>query len=157
MSKNTIRKYLADSTFLAGFSTEHLDYLADHAKERTVAAGEVLFKLGEVANSFYFVKSGSIAVEIPAIYGPALRVATITDDMILGWSWMIDPYDWDFQAKAYEDSTLIEFDGKAILAHCGEDAGFGYEVYRRFAHLMSERLLAARQTMMEQWNPSGFA
>ncbi len=142
---------------MAGLSDDHLGYFANHAKERTVAAGEVLFKMGEVADTFYIVKRGSIAVEIPAIYGPELRVQTITDDMILGWSWMIDPYDWDFQAKAYEDSTLVEFDGKAILAHCSDDSAFGYEVYCRFAHLMSERLLAARQTMMEQWNPSGFA
>jgi hypothetical protein len=56
-----------------------------------------------------------------------------------------------------EDSDLLEFDGSAILARCEEDPNFGYGLFKRFAALMSERLDAARQKMMDEWNPPGFA
>jgi hypothetical protein len=56
-----------------------------------------------------------------------------------------------------EDSYLLEFDGSAILARCEEDPKFGYELFKRFAALMSARLDAARQKMMDQWDPPGFA
>jgi hypothetical protein len=56
-----------------------------------------------------------------------------------------------------EDTDLLEFDGSTILEHCEQDPKFGYELFKRFTALMSERLDAARQKMMDQWNPPGFA
>ena len=76
---------------------------------------------------------------------------------LLGWSWLIAPYRWHFQAIAEEDSKLLEFNGEVILAHCEEDPRFGYELLKRFAALMSERLEAARLKMMDQWFSAGFA
>jgi hypothetical protein len=56
-----------------------------------------------------------------------------------------------------EDSDLLEFDGRALLVRCEEDPEFGYALIKKFAALMSERLDAARQKMMDEWNPPGFA
>ena len=81
----------------------------------------------------------------------------VGEDQLLGWSWLIPPYQWNFLARAVEDSELLEFDGKAILAHCEKDSKFGYELLKRFATLMSDRLNAARQKLMDQWDPPGFA
>ena len=60
-------------------------------------------------------------------------------------------------ARAMQDSEVLEFDGSAILKRCEEDPKFGYELFKRFAALMSERLDAARQKLMDQWDPPGFA
>ena len=60
-------------------------------------------------------------------------------------------------ARAVEDTDVLEFDGNALLKRCEEDPKFGYELFKRFTALMSERLEAARQKMMDQWNPPGFA
>ena len=98
-----------------------------------------------------------VSVQVPALVGPVLEIQILGKDQILGWSWLISPYRWHFLARAVEDSTILEFDGSAILAHCDEDPKFGYELLKRFAGLMSERLEAARQKMMDQWNPPGFA
>ena len=78
-------------------------------------------------------------------------------DQVLGWSWLIPPYKWNFQAMPEEDSELLMFDGKTILAKCEKDPRFGYELLKKFAGLMSVRLDAARQKMMDEWNPAGFA
>ena len=45
-------------------------------------------------------------------------------------------------ARAVEDSELLKFDGSAILARCEEDPKFGYELFKCFVSLMSERLNA---------------
>jgi CRP/FNR family cyclic AMP-dependent transcriptional regulator len=75
----------------------------------------------------------------------------------LGWSWLISPYQWSFQARAEEDSELLQFDGTAILARCEQEPKFGYELLKKFAGMMSMRLEAARRKMMDEWNPAGFA
>ncbi len=96
-------------------------------------------------------------MQIPAIIGPALEIQALGKNEVLGWSWLISPYKWNFQTKAEEDSELLQFDGAAILARCEQEPKFGYQLLKRFTVLMSVGLNAARQKMMEEWNPAGFA
>jgi CRP-like cAMP-binding protein len=148
MNKQSIENYLSTHAFFSELDSDFIEFLSDSAAELSIQHGDVLFKQGERADKFYLLRNGQVSVQVPALVG---------EDQILGWSWLIPPYKWSFLARAVEDSELLEFDGSAILAHCEEDPKFGYELFKRFASLMSERLDAARQKMMDQWNPPGFA
>ncbi|MDH3389111.1 MAG: cyclic nucleotide-binding domain-containing protein [Gammaproteobacteria bacterium] len=157
MSKQAIERYLSSHKFFSGLDDASMKFLLNSVTELQVKEGEVLFQQGKPADKFYLLREGQVCIQVPAIMGPTLDIQTLGKDEILGWSWLIAPYRWHFQARAQEDSNLLEFDGKSILVHCEEDPGFGYELLKRFAALMSERLDAARQNMMDQWNPPGFA
>lgn len=154
---SSIEDYLSSHAFFSGLDDSFIEFLSDSATKIRLEDGDALFKQGERADKFYLVRSGQVAVQVPALMGPTLDIQTLGEDQILGWSWLIAPYRWSFQARAVADSELIEFDGSAILARCEEDPKFGYELLKRFAALMSERLDAARQKMMDQWDPPGFA
>ncbi|MCH6583107.1 MAG: cyclic nucleotide-binding domain-containing protein [Gammaproteobacteria bacterium] len=157
MSNQSIEDYLPTHAFFSGLDDSFMKFLSDSATELRVKKGDVLFQQGERADKFYLLRNGHMSVQVPALMGPTLEIQTLGEDQILGWSWLIPPYRWNFQARALEDSDLLEFDGSAILARCEEDPKFGYELLKRFATLMSERLDAARQKMMDEWNPPGFA
>ncbi len=157
MSDSTAREYLAAHPFFSDMSDEHLDFLASCATDMSAEADSSLFKQGDHANRFFIVREGHVVVEVPALYGPALEIQNLGADQLLGWSWLISPYQWDFQARAAEASRLWQFDGERVLAKCESDPAFGYELLKRFTVLMSERLTAARRKMMDQWVPSGFA
>ena len=154
---SSIKDYLSSHAFFSGLNDDFIEFLADSATKMRIKEGESLFKQGERADKFYLLRSGQISIQVPALMGPTLDIQTLGEDQILGWSWLISPYRWSFQARAVEDSEVIEFDGSAILARCEKDPAFGYELFKRFAALMSERLDAARQKMMDQWDPPGFA
>lgn len=149
--------YLAAHAFFAGLNQDFLQILSEFAVEKKIKKGEVLFQQGKPADKFYLVREGKVSVQVPALVGPALELQVLGENQILGWSWLIPPYRWNFMARALEDSVVLEFDGAAILARCERDSNFGYELFKRFTELMSQRLNAARQTMMDQWNPPGFA
>ena len=157
MSKQLIEEYLSAHTFFSGLDHSYRRFLSDSTTELRIKKGDPLFKQGDPADKFYILRSGQVSVYVPAVMGPMLETQTLGEDQILGWSWLIPPYRWHFQARAVEDSDLLEFDGSAILARCEEDPKFGYELFKCFAGLMSDRLGAARQKMMDQWNPPGFA
>ena len=157
MSNQSIEDYLPTHAFFSGLDDSFMKFLSDSATQLRVKKGAVLFQQGERADKFYLLRNGQMSVQVPALMGPTLEIQTLGEDQMLGWSWLIPPYRWNFQARALEDSDLLEFDGSAILARCEEDPKFGYELLKRFATLMSERLDAARQKMMDEWNPSGFA
>ncbi|MFQ6022356.1 MAG: Crp/Fnr family transcriptional regulator [Acidiferrobacterales bacterium] len=157
MNKRSIDDYLSAHEFFSGLNEDFTKFLSQCAGELQIKKGEVLFQQGDRADKFYLIRNGRVAVQIPALMGPAIEIQSLGEDQILGWSWLIAPYRWNFQARAEEDSDLLEFDGRAILARCEQEPRFGYELLKRFAALMSERLDAARQKMMDEWNPSGFA
>ena len=157
MSNQSITEYLSAHEFFSEFSDDSLKFLCECSSTREIKKGQILFLQGERADKFYVVRSGLISIQMPAIMGPTLEIQTVDENQVLGWSWLISPYQWNFQTKAEEDSELLQFDGVAILARCEQEPKFGYELLKKFAGLMSVRLNAARQKMMDEWNPVGFA
>ncbi|ABI56531.1 Crp/Fnr family transcriptional regulator [Alkalilimnicola ehrlichii MLHE-1] len=157
MTKAAIKQFLADQDFFSDFDNAVLDLLAEHASEISLDKDEVLFSNGDPARHFYLLKDGNIVIEVPAIEGPTLEVQSLTAGQVLGWSWLIPPYRWTFQARAEAPTRLVEFEGEVIRQHCEKDPRLGYAILKHFASLMSERLDAARRKMMDEWNPPGFA
>ena len=157
MSNPSTTEYLSAHEFFSEFSDDVLKFLCECSSTREIKKGQILFRQGENADKFYVVRNGRISIQMPAIMGPALEIQTLGKDQVLGWSWLISPYKWNFQTKAEEDSELLQFDGAAILTRCEKEPKFGYELLKKFAGLMSVRLNAARQKMMDEWNPAGFA
>lgn len=157
MNNQPTAEYLATHPFFSGLSDDILKFLCECSETFEIKKGQILFRQDEKADKFYIVRNGRISIEIPAIMGPTLELQSLGNDQVLGWSWLISPYKWSFQAEAEEDTELLMFDGAAILAHCEQDSRFGYELLKKFAALMSIRLDAARKRMMQEWNPAGFA
>ena len=157
MSNQSITEYLSAHEFFSEFSDDVLKFLCECSSMREIKKGQILFLQGEHADKFYVVRSGRISLQMPAIMGPTLEIQTVDEDQVLGWSWLISPYQWNFQTKAEDDSELLQFDGAAILAQCELDPKLGFELVKKFAALMSVGLNAARLKMMDEWNPIGFA
>lgn len=157
MPSSSTRQIIADSQFFSALADDAIDFLAANAEHRQLGAGKVLFHHGDPAKNFFFLISGHLSLEIPAIEGPSLELQDIGPGQVAGWSWLIPPSRWNFQARARTDVDYLEFDGPKVLAQCEADPRFGYELIRRFSALMSERLQFARQKMMEEWKPLGFA
>ena len=149
---------LSSHALFHGLDEQFLAFLAQCTRELQLGEGQPLFKQGEAADKFYLLRSGRISVQIPSLVGPPLEIQSLESGEVLGWSWLIAPYQWNFQAVAETDCDLLEFDGGAVLARCEQDPKFGSELLKRFAALMSERLDAARQRVMNEWSPpAGFA
>lgn len=157
MPAEKIRQTIAENAFFSTLSDDGIDFLAANAKDKHLAEGKVLFHRGDAARHFYLLSKGHLSLEIPAIEGPALELQDIGPGEIAGWSWLIPPHRWHFQARARTAIDYLEVDGEAVLAHAEADPRFGYELVKRFSALMSERLEFARQKMMDEWKPLGFA
>jgi CRP/FNR family cyclic AMP-dependent transcriptional regulator len=157
MNNQSIAEYLSVHEFFSELGEDALSFLCEYSSTCEIKKGHILFRQGENADTFYVVRKGRISIQMPSIMGPALEIQALGKNQVLGWSWLIWPYKWSFQALAEEDSALLKFDGAAILARCEQEPKFGYELLKKFAALMSIRLDAARQKMMDEWNPPGFA
>ena len=157
MGKDNFANYLKSHSIFSDLDAKYIKILAQHVEEASFASGDLLFKQQDAAANFFIVLQGSITVEVPSLGGPPLEVQTLGVDEVLGWSWLIPPYRWAFEAKADSDLKVLKFDGKRLLQLCEKDNEFGYALMKKFTCLMSERLHAARLKMMETWAPAGWA
>lgn len=157
MADKTIEQHIDAQEFLADLKPDFKKYLVEHARFRSLDANEVLFRYDTEADRFHLVTEGRVSIEVAAIEGPPLELQELGPGAILGWSWLIPPYRWSFQARAEEAGQVIEFNGRAVRDRCEANPEFGYEILKRFSALMSERLSSAREQMMDEWSPPGFA
>lgn len=157
MAEKHIESDLAEQDFFIGLEPSFITILADCATSHRIRKEDTLYRHDRRADRFYLLREGQVSIEVPAIAGPSLELLRLDPGDIAGWSWLIPPYRWHFQARALEDGEVLAFDGNAILTHCEANPRFGYELFKRFSGLMSRRLAAARQKMMDEWQPPGFA
>jgi CRP-like cAMP-binding protein len=157
MVDESIEKELGKFEFFSGLAAEHIRFFAGCAKRRRYDGARVLHRHGDPARTFYVVSKGHISIEVPAIQGPTLLLQHLGPGEMLGWSWLIPPYQWSFLIRTEDAVEVIEFDGRAVLAKCESDPKFGYEILKRVSALMSERLAHARQRMIDEWSAAGFA
>jgi CRP-like cAMP-binding protein len=157
MADSSIAEQVTNNSLFAGLAHDVTAFLVAHAHARRLKDNEVVFHYGERANRFYVVTKGHVSVEVAAVEGPALQLQELGPGSVLGWSWLIPPNRWSFQARATTAAEVIEFDGDAVLAQCEANPKFGYALLKRFSTLMSERLQRARERMVEEWRPEGFA
>ena len=138
---------VAAHPFLLGMSDSHVRLLADCALASYFGAGRVIFREGEMANRFYLIEHGKVALESSTL-GEPVRIEEIQDGDLLGWSWLFPPYAWHFTARAVEETTAIFFYGTILREYCEKDHTLGFELFKRMSVVMLRRLQAARQKLL---------
>ena len=77
-------------------------------------AGVYIFKEGQEANEFYLIRDGRVALEIFAPQRKPTIIETLGEGEILGWSWLLPPYQWRFHARSVGQTRAIALDGRCL-------------------------------------------
>jgi CRP/FNR family cyclic AMP-dependent transcriptional regulator len=110
---------------------------------------QMVFHSGGVARSLYLIRSGDVALEVPAPGGGTRIVGTLHGGDTLGWSWLFPPYRWAFDARALAPTEAIAIDGETLRQCVGNDHELGFHVVWRVAREMADRLQATRLQMLD--------
>src|SRR5271157_4290737 len=140
MQTENLTDILRQHPFLAGLSEDHMQVLVGCASNVRFAEGAPLIHEGEVANKFYLVRTGRIALETDVNARGKIRVQTVGPGDVLGRSWLISPFRWHFNALAVADVRAVALDGECLRKKCEDDHDFGYEMLSRFSQVMEHRL-----------------
>ena len=154
----TLERFLREHPFCRGLDEKHLQLLVGCASNARFDAGEFLFRESEPANEFYLIRSGRVAIEFYAAERGAIYLLTLTDGDPLGWSWLLPPYRWNFDARALVTTRVIVLDGKCIRNKFEQDYKLGYEIMKRSVGIVEQRLEAARLQLLNLYGqPAGIA
>jgi CRP/FNR family cyclic AMP-dependent transcriptional regulator len=144
-----LERILSEHPFLSGMEQEHIKLLAGCAKNVVFKAGEFIFREGEPADTFYFIRHGRVSVEIYTAHKGPIIVRSREAGEIFGWSWLVPPYRWHFDARAVELTRALAIDGKCIREKCEQDHDLGYALMKRFTLVIAERLEATRLQLLD--------
>jgi len=147
-----LERMLAEHPFFKGLEPQYLQLITGCASNVRFDSGEFFFHEGEEANAFYIIRQGAVAVEAFLAGKGSLIVDTYTDGEVLGWSWLIPPYNWHLDARATELTRAIALDGKCLREKCERDKTLGYELLKRFAKIIEQRLEASRLQLLDMYN-----
>ena len=139
---------LAAHPFLHGVSPDHLAVLARAASDVTFPAGHRFFEDGGHATCFWLIQSGHVTVDVEVPGQGPVPIDAIGIGQLVGWSWLFPPFMWAFGAVAASPVETFEFDARTVRAWCASDPALGYEVTRRVAEVLTERLKSTRRRLI---------
>jgi len=148
----TLERIIAEQPFFADLEPGFLQLVTGCASNVRFEAGAYIFKEGDEANEFYLIRSGKVALELFAPQHKPIIVETLGVGEILGWSWLLSPFVWKFFARAVEETRAIALDGKCLRTKCEQNHDLGYEMLKRFAHIIERRLEATRFQLLDVYS-----
>ena len=140
---------LAAHPFLQGMSEAHLQTLAECARRVTATAGQLLGEEKEGANAFFLIQSGQVAIEAHTPDRGTVRIQLIGPGDVVGWSWLVPPHRWQFDARVVEMVQAIALDAASIRTRCEQDHDLGYQLFKRLVSVISARLAATCRQLLD--------
>lgn len=148
----TLAAILAEHPFFQGFAARHMELITACAANMRFQADHYLFHEGEQATHFYLIREGKVALETSAAPHRPIVIETIEAGEVLGWSWLFPPYRWHFHARALEPIRALMLDGVCLRTRGETDHDLGYELVKRMAHILIQRLQATRLQLLDVYD-----
>lgn len=144
-----LEQSIAEHPFFSGISSNQIAEIVRDAREVIFQPGQVIFCECGPANCFYIIKEGKIALESHVPEDGPLFIDTIGPRDVLGWSWLLPPYEWQFTARALTPIKAIALNGAHLLGLAEKDPRFGYDLLKRITKVILARLQSSRKRALE--------
>src|SRR5690242_19826618 len=118
MISKTLEPILAKHPLFSELDAQYLATIVGCAKNVRFKEGDFILREGRQADIFYLIRTGKVAVDINVPHLGAITIHTVETGEVLGWSSLISPYRWHFDAQALEDTRAIAIDGKCLRDKC---------------------------------------
>jgi CRP-like cAMP-binding protein len=108
-----------------------------------LSRGDVLFDLGQQADSLYVIEQGQIALTLPMQirgHGEDILIEDRSTGQAVGWSALIPPHRFTLKATAPLDGSVLAFPRTVLLEHFAAHPAVGYTVMRNVAAVTGQRL-----------------
>jgi CRP/FNR family transcriptional regulator, cyclic AMP receptor protein len=151
----TLEPLLREHEFFRDLDPGYLALLVGCASNVRFGEGSFLFRESEPADRFFLIRQGRVAVEIAAPGRGAIIVQTVADGGVVGFSWLLEPHTWEFDARALTPVRAFALDGVCLRGKCEQDTRLGFSLMQRFAGVAVRRLQATRLQLLDVYGHAG--
>ncbi|OIO38300.1 MAG: hypothetical protein AUJ71_03350 [Candidatus Omnitrophica bacterium CG1_02_49_16] len=144
-----LEKIVTSHRFLGGLNQQHLDKIVGCSVMADFNAGKYIFRQGDKAENFYLLTKGRVTVGLDSPEKETLLVETLNVGDVLGWSWLVPPFKWRFNAVAASATHAIVVNGEQLRSLCEEDHELGFQITKRFLNVIATRLEMANEQFLD--------
>ncbi|HSO50312.1 MAG TPA: cyclic nucleotide-binding domain-containing protein [Acidimicrobiia bacterium] len=142
------------SELLTRLSNTELELFETISREVHLSTGEILFEEGGQADTFYIIVSGKVGLELTSPGRVPMVLQTLGDGDLVGVSWFFPPYQWNWRARALEDTNLVAFDAVEVRRRCEINRDLALEVLSVVAEEAVRRLHGTRIQLLDLYRNS---
>lgn len=142
---------LAEHPFTRDFPVDCIDALAECSAGRDFRKGNYLWRQGDPAETLYLVFDGEVSLGMTTPNEGLLRIETLGAGDILGWSWILAPYRWHFDAYATTDVRAVGLNARRLRERCKMAPELHLELLRRLVPVIDHRLHMTRRKLLDMY------
>jgi CRP-like cAMP-binding protein len=90
-----------------------------------------------------------VSIEVHQAGRGPIVIETVGPGDAVGWSWLVAPYRWTFDARALQPVGALAIDGACLRAKSLEDPALGFALLSRVTQELLERLQATRVRLLD--------
>ncbi len=148
MTLQTLAPLLKEHPFFSICTDDQIEILLGCATNVVFHSGDILFKEGESADVFYVIREGSVTIDQHMLGRGVVSFLTLGAGDIAGWSWLIPPYKYQFDARVSNLTRAFALNGKCLREKCEGNPALGYTLLKQFSGAMVKRLHDTRMQLM---------
>jgi len=132
----------------AQLNRQNLRELALVTEEVTIPAGTRIFGEGEDADTLYGIVRGEVEIRYPLASGELCSIQTLTDDDILVWSAVVEPYKTTAEGVTTRDTELLAINPRKLREYFfDKDPTLARAILHQVAKMLAKRLENARREL----------
>ncbi|HEV3165591.1 MAG TPA: cyclic nucleotide-binding domain-containing protein [Isosphaeraceae bacterium] len=148
----TFTRWLLDHiAFTQGLHPTLVERLAEIATPVQWGADETVFREGDADATLYLIDEGRVAIEASLPGRDPVTILTVGAGEVFGWSSIFYQRPKTASARTLAPTQALTLDATRLRALCDADPRLGYEIAQRLLQVVSERVKAHRQQMLESF------
>lgn len=145
----TVKEAIQSHSFFRDFPADQLEPIEEISEIVEYDEGDQIIYTDKPADRFLLILEGNVLIEVESQEGDQLPVQKLSGGKILGWSWLISPHDWEFDASAATDVRVVEIDGDKLRKLCEDKQDLGTRIKSELIDVLAERLSSIRYLLLD--------
>jgi CRP-like cAMP-binding protein len=143
-------KAFARHSFLHGLNEQLLMSLAAGVSSFDYEKGRQIATVGRHADAFYLIQVGAVEIRVSNVGSSSEVIQKLGPGDVVGWSWMLHPHEWQFDALVVERTTGLRFSGDWLRDLCERNHDIGYCLAKQLLRVVNGRLKNLCRTVNER-------
>lgn len=153
-SIHNVIQALQSLEFTRGFDLKQLERLAAISTYVTFSEGATIFQEGDESDLVYLLVEGEVALTTKVPGHGQVTILTLGAGQLLGWSSLFIPKRKTAGARTNAPSKAIAINALELIELCEADPPFGFTIMWQVADVISGRLRAAREQLLDMFEPA---
>ncbi|TEU00704.1 MAG: Crp/Fnr family transcriptional regulator [Anaerolineales bacterium] len=154
MTSDIVLEALQSMEFTQDLEPKQLEKLASIATYVTFSEGATIFREGDTSELVYLIMEGEVSLLTQVPGHGQVTILTIEPGQLLGWSSLFPPQKKTAGAQTNAPTKAIAINAVQLHELCTDDHDIGFEIMSRVAQVISNRLSAARDLLLDMFEPS---